>query len=71
MPKRKSRLLSTAEQSARSAKKNTEQHARFVEAAKQAEADSSPDAMDRAFKRINLTKPSDRRSRPSSKRSSA
>ena len=30
-----------------------EQHARFVEAAKKAEADESPEAMDRAFKRLN------------------
>jgi hypothetical protein len=30
----------------------TEQHARFLKAAKQAEADESPDALDRAFKRL-------------------
>jgi hypothetical protein len=30
------------------------QHARFVEAAKQAEADDSPDAMSRALKKIIL-----------------
>ena len=29
-----------------------EQHARFVEAAKKAEADESPDAMEKAFKKI-------------------
>jgi len=28
------------------------QHARFVEAAKKADADESPDAMDKAFKQI-------------------
>jgi hypothetical protein len=32
---------------------NAEQHARFVEAAKIAEADESPNAMDRAFSKIN------------------
>ena len=32
------------------------QHARFVEAAKEAEADESPDAMGRAIKRITLKK---------------
>ena len=31
------------------------QHARFVEAAKKAEADESPDALDKAFKRLNLS----------------
>jgi hypothetical protein len=30
-----------------------QQHARFVEAAKHAEADEAPDAMDKAFKRID------------------
>jgi hypothetical protein len=30
------------------------QHARFVEAAKKAEADESPDAMDKAFKKLSL-----------------
>jgi hypothetical protein len=29
------------------------QHARFVEAAKQAEADESPNALDKAFKKID------------------
>jgi hypothetical protein len=33
-----------------------EQHKRFVEAAKQAEADESPDAMEKAFKKINPRK---------------
>lgn len=33
-----------------------EQHARFVEAAKNAEADESPDAMDKAFKRLKVTR---------------
>jgi len=47
------------------------QHARFVEAAKKAEADESPDALDKAFKKVDLTKPSDSRPRPSSKRFSA
>lgn len=37
------------------------QHARFIEAAKQAEADEAPDAMDKAFKKINPQK------RPSAK----
>jgi hypothetical protein len=32
------------------------QHARFVEAAKKAEADESPDALDRAFNRVDLKK---------------
>lgn len=32
------------------------QHARFVEAAKAAEADESPDALDKAFKRLNPSK---------------
>jgi hypothetical protein len=31
-----------------------DQHARFVEAAKTAEADESPDAMDKAFKRLAI-----------------
>jgi len=30
-----------------------QQHARFVEAAKKAEADEAPDALDKTFKRIN------------------
>jgi hypothetical protein len=33
-----------------------QQHARFVEAAKKAEADESPDALDKAFKTINPRK---------------
>lgn len=33
-----------------------EQHARFVEAAKKAKADESPDALDKAFKKINPRK---------------
>jgi hypothetical protein len=33
-----------------------EQHARFVEAAKKAEADEAPDAMDKAFKKIDPAK---------------
>lgn len=38
-----------------------EQHARFVEAAKKAEADEAPNAMDKAVKRLDLRKkePSD------------
>jgi hypothetical protein len=32
------------------------QHARFVEAAMKAEADQRPDAMDAAFKRLDLRK---------------
>jgi len=32
------------------------QHARFVEAATAAEADESPDAMDKALKKIQLSK---------------
>lgn len=35
-----------------------EQHARFVEAAKKAEADESPDAMDKAFGRLKVTRKS-------------
>ena len=35
-----------------------EQHARFVETAKQAEADEAPDAIDKAFKRLKLTRKS-------------
>jgi hypothetical protein len=35
-----------------------EQHARFVETAKKAEADEAPDAMDRAFKRLKITRKS-------------
>lgn len=34
----------------------TEQHARFVEAAKNAEADEAPDALDKAFRRLNVAK---------------
>lgn len=34
------------------------QHARFVEAAKKAEADEAPDAMDKAFKRLKVTRKS-------------
>lgn len=33
------------------------QHARFVEAAKKAEADEAPDAMDKAFKKIDPRRP--------------
>jgi hypothetical protein len=47
------------------------QHARFVEAARKAEADESPDALDKAFERVDLIKPSAPRSRPSSKRVSS
>ena len=32
----------------------SEQHARFVETAKRAEADEAPDAMDKAFKRLTV-----------------
>lgn len=35
-----------------------EQHARFVETAKKADADEAPDAMDKAFKRLKLTRKS-------------
>jgi hypothetical protein len=31
-----------------------EQHARFVEAAKEAEADESPDALDKAMRKISI-----------------
>jgi hypothetical protein len=48
-----------------------EQHARFVEAAKKAEADERPEAFDRVFDKIARTKPSAPRSRPSAKRSSS
>ena len=34
----------------------SKQHARFVEAAKAAEADEAPDAMDRAFKSVDPKK---------------
>jgi len=34
------------------------QHARFVEAAQKAEADESPDAMDKAFRRLKVTRKS-------------
>jgi hypothetical protein len=39
---------------AANSKKDTpeKQHARFVEAAKRAEADEAPDAMDKAFKKL-------------------
>ena len=32
----------------------TEQHARFVEAAKKAEADEAPEAMDKAFTKLSI-----------------
>jgi len=48
-----------------------DQHARFVEAAKKAQADESPDALDKAFKKVSLIKPSDSHPRPSAKRSSS
>jgi hypothetical protein len=38
------------------------QHARFVEAAKKAEADESPDALDKALRKIKATKPPSERS---------
>jgi hypothetical protein len=38
-----------------------QQHTRFVEAAKKAEADEAPDAMDKAFKRIALEKKAPRK----------
>jgi hypothetical protein len=47
------------------------QHARFVEAAYKVEVDQATDALDKAFKKVNLTKPSASRSRPSGKRSSS
>lgn len=33
-----------------------QQHARFVEAAKRAEVDEAPGAMDKAFKRLSIKK---------------
>lgn len=42
-----------------------EQHARFVEAAKKAEADESPEAMDKAFKRLRVTRKSSSPDEPS------
>jgi hypothetical protein len=33
-----------------------EQHARFVTAAKEAEADEAPDALDKAFGKLNVTR---------------
>jgi hypothetical protein len=49
------------------------QYARFVQTAKEAEADESPDAMDKALRKIKVTtaRPSAPRPRPSAKRSSA
>lgn len=46
-----------------SRKKDTpaKQHARFVEAAKAAEADESPDAMDKAFKKLIIAEKTSRR----------
>lgn len=37
------------------------QHERFVEAAKKAEADESPDAMDKAIRRLKVTQKSSQR----------
>jgi hypothetical protein len=51
MAKRKSKRMTPAEQ-----------HARFVEAAKKSEADESPDAMDKAFKKLTLKNGSSKRS---------
>jgi hypothetical protein len=48
-----------------------QQHARFVEAAKKAEADERPEAFDKVFTKIARAKPSVPRSRPSGKRSSS
>ena len=46
-----------------------EQHARFIEAAKKAEADERPEAFDAVFKRVARPKPSASRPHPSGKRS--
>ena len=40
------------------------QHARFIEAAKEAEADESPEAMDKAFKKLNPRLRASKDSRP-------
>lgn len=40
----------------RSRDTSEKQHARFVEAAKKAEADEAPEGMDKAFKKIDLKK---------------
>jgi hypothetical protein len=40
------------------AAKKAEQHARFIEAAKTAEADEAPDAIDKAFRRLKITRKS-------------
>jgi hypothetical protein len=37
-------------------KTDSTQHARFVEAAKKAEADEASDAMDKAFRRLKVTR---------------
>lgn len=42
-----------------------QQHARFFEAAKKAEADEAPDAMDKAFNKISFAKNISRKKRPS------
>lgn len=56
---------------------NPEQHRRFVETAREVEADESPDAMDRAFSRVVRPKeggaldrasPTDPQGQPASKR---
>jgi hypothetical protein len=47
----------TKKQPPKEAKKSaTEQHARFVAAAKEAEADQRPNAMNEAIKRLDLRK---------------
>jgi hypothetical protein len=51
-------MLKSKSKSSKKRLKDTpqQQHARFVEAANKAEADESPDAMDKAFLRLDVTK---------------
>ena len=43
----------------------SEQHARFVEAAKKAEANEAPDALDKAFNKLDVVKVLGKRVKPS------
>jgi hypothetical protein len=56
------RMKSTRRKSKKKKLTPEEKHARFVEAAKKAEADEAPDAMDKAFKRLHVTQNAKRRS---------
>jgi len=44
---------------------------RFIDMAREVDADESPDALDRAFKKVVPTKPAASRSRPSSRKASS